>query len=378
LKEEIAFMLSNLVRPFGECIQGTAKRFRALASDGKQSLGYFCTYTPIEIIHAAGLLPLRVTGETGTVEKAYSLTPNFICPYMLRSLEKALNGEYDFLSGMIQGYTCDVTCGLMNIWKENVGRGLYHTLPLPYADSPEARTFFRSGLMELVEKLESVGGKFSNASLERSLELYGSIRNIILALYDMRYANRLPLSAEDLLYVVQAGFVTPPEAYVEMLRSLLGRLKKMEGGERKGLPIFLSGSLIEAPEVLGLIEASGMRVAGDDLCTGLRHFHPAVGKGGDPLDRLMDRYLRRFPCPARARAENRVPLMVDLIRRSGALGVVFMFQKFCTPHLADHPILSEELGKEGIPSILVEMDEMGIMESQMRTRLEGFSEMLGK
>lgn len=371
-------MLSDLVRPFKESIRGTEKRFRTLDSDGKKSLGYFCTYTPVEIIHAAGLFPVRVTGGTGTVEKAYSLTPNFICPYMLRSLEKALNGEYDFLSGMIQGYTCDVTCGFMNIWKENVGPGLYHTLPLPYADSPESRTFFRSGLMELVEKLESMGGKFSHKALERSLELYGSIRYLVLDLYGMRYENRLPLSAEDLLSVVRAGFVTPPEEYVEMLRILSGRVKKMDRGQRKGLPVFLSGSLIEAPEVLGLVEASGMRVAGDDLCTGLRHFHPAGGKGEDPLDRLMDRYLHRFPCPARARAAERVPLLVDLIRRSGARGVVFMFQKFCTPHLADHPVLTEELGKEGIPSILVEMDETGIMESQMRTRLEGFSEMLGK
>ena len=102
----------------------------------------------------------------------------------------------------------------------------------------------------------------------------------------------------------------------------------METGERKGLPIFLSGSLIEEPKVLEIIEASGMRVAGDDLCTGLRHFYPAGGKGKDPLDRLMDRYLHRFPCPTRARAKERVPLLVDLIRRSGAKGVVFIFQKF--------------------------------------------------
>ncbi|MCP4664764.1 MAG: 2-hydroxyacyl-CoA dehydratase, partial [Deltaproteobacteria bacterium] len=137
-----------------------------------------------------------------------------------------------------------------------------------------------------------------------------------------------------------------------------------------------SGSLIEEPKVLGIIEASRMRVAGDDLCTGLRHFYPAGGRGKDPLDRLMDRYLHRFPCPARARARGRVRLLIDLIRRSGARGAVFIFQKFCTPHLSDHPVLSEELRQEGIPSILLEMEETGMMESQMRTRLEGFYEML--
>jgi benzoyl-CoA reductase/2-hydroxyglutaryl-CoA dehydratase subunit BcrC/BadD/HgdB len=372
------FVLSDLVTPFAESIRGTKKRFSALSSYGKKSLGYFCTYTPIEIVHAAGLVPVRITGETGGVEKAYSLTPHFICPYMRRSLEKALNGEYDFLSGVIQGYTCDVACGLMNIWKENVDRELYHTLPIPYADSPEARTFFRSAIMELVGKLEYMGGRFSHVALEESLELYGNIRSLVLDLYGMRYEKKLPLSAVDLLYIVQAGFVSPPEEYVDMLKTLMFRLEKINTGGENGLPIFLSGSLIEEPKVLEIIEDSGMKVAGDDLCTGLRHFYPARGTGKDPLDRLMDRYLHRFPCPARARAKERVPLLVDLIRRSGAWGVVFIFQKFCTPHLADYPVLSEELKKAGVSCILLEMEETGLMENQMRTRLEGFSEMLEK
>lgn len=53
-----------------------------------------------------------------------------------------------------------------------------------------------------------------------------------------------------------------------------------------------------------------------------------------------------------------------------------MLQKFCTPHLADYPTLSNELRKEGVPSILIEMDETWQMEGQLKTRIEGFFEML--
>jgi benzoyl-CoA reductase/2-hydroxyglutaryl-CoA dehydratase subunit BcrC/BadD/HgdB len=86
--------------------------------------------------------------------------------------------------------------------------------------------------------------------------------------------------------------------------------------------------------------------------------------------------MKRFPCPSRSNPGERVPRLLDLIRASRAKGVIFLFQKFCTPHLADHPKVSQALKDAGIQSILIEMDENGLMEAQMATRLETFSHML--
>jgi benzoyl-CoA reductase/2-hydroxyglutaryl-CoA dehydratase subunit BcrC/BadD/HgdB len=66
-----------------------------------------------------------------------------------------------------------------------------------------------------------------------------------------------------------------------------------------------------------------------------------------------------------------------LLERSGAKGVVFLIQKFCTPHLADVPTLSKELKERGYPSIMIEVDETWQIQGQLRTRLESFFEMLG-
>jgi len=57
--------------------------------------------------------------------------------------------------------------------------------------------------------------------------------------------------------------------------------------------------------------------------------------------------------------------------------VVFLIQKFCTPHLGDHPTLKAGLRKLNIPSIMIEIEEAGTMEGQNRTRLVSFFEMLG-
>ena len=370
-------MTSISIAPFQEAVRSQKQRFAALASDGEKILGYFCTYTPVELIHAAGFIPMRLMGEATAITKADALTPNFICPFLRRTLEDALNGEYAFLSGVVQGYTCDAACGLINIWAENIGGKLFHSMPLPYNDSPESRRFFRSVALEFAAKLNQAGGRFSEKALEESLHLYGEIRRRMLSLYRLRYDRRLPLSAGDVLTLVQAGFVMPPEEYLAELKRLIDVIKPAEPHAPRGTPVLVSGSLIETPLVLKILEESGGIVVADDLCTGLRHFQPADGAGDSPMERLTDRYQRRFPCPARASAVDRAPYLINLIRQSGARGVVFLLQKFCTPHLADLPILFEALKKEGVPGMIFEMEETGLMEGQLRTRLESFFEMIG-
>ena len=370
-------MAAEFVQPFQEAIANATEQLRAEAARGRKVIGYFCTYTPVEVIHAAGFLPVRILGGEGQIDRALALVPNFICPPLLRSLDRALAGGYDFLSGIVQGYTCDVACGLVNVWEENIGGQLFHSIPLPYGDGPEARRYFRSLMDELSEKLVDLGGVVTEESLSASLDLYGSIRHLMLDFYEKRYDGKLPLTAGEFHQVIQAGLVIPPERYLDMLKELSGRIEAAAPPQAPpGIPLMVSGSLIEEPRILEILEEAGGRVAADDLCTGLRNFHPPAGVGGDATARLIDRYQNRFPCPSRARAVQRIPLLIDLIRRTRSRGVVFFLQKFCSPHLADIPLLREALRKEGIPALVVEMEATGMMEGQLQTRLQGFLEML--
>lgn len=368
---------ATAVRPFVDAVSRSTERLTALAQQGQPLLGYFCTYTPVELIHACGFVPVRVTGDSGGVESAYGLAPDFVCPFMKRALEKALAGRYDFLSGLVQGYTCDVACGMVNIWAENIPGDLFHSIPIPYNDSPEGRKYFRAEIHRFVERAEGAGGRFSPERLETSMDLYAQIRRHLRALFRRRAENRLSLSAADLHTVIQAGFVSAPEEYETLLAELDAQLDSREGDvPRKGLPILVSGSLIEDSGVLADMEAMGARIAADDTCTGYRFVEPMDGSGADPLERLADRYLNRFPCPSRSRAEQRFPLLVQLARQAGAMGVVFLLQKFCTPHLADIPMLTAGLKECGVPALVLEMDESWRLDGQHRTRLEGFLEML--
>ena len=367
------------LRPFQRAIAEQTARLRELAGRGRRFMGHFCTYAPIELIHAAGFIPIRISGRSKTVQDADRLVPVFICPFLRQAMEAGMSGEYDFLSGIVQGYTCDAACGIIDIWQENVGGDIFHTVPLPYNDNPEARSFLKAGYQELADVLEQAGGRMMDEGLNASMDLYADIRTRVLDLYKQRSGKDFPLSASDFLTVIQAGFCTPPEEYLTLLDTLAAELDAAPRNGSIGLPLLVSGSLVESSAVLATLENLGARVVADDLCTGYRHFDPIDGQGETAMDRLVDRYMKRAPCPSRARAEDRAAFLDRLIEESGARAVVFLFQKFCTPHLGDYPFLQKHLGESGIRSLMVELEEGDDAgEGRLATRLEGFLEILNQ
>jgi benzoyl-CoA reductase/2-hydroxyglutaryl-CoA dehydratase subunit BcrC/BadD/HgdB len=364
------------ISPFQDAVTNRIERLRRLRRTTK-IFGWLCTYTPVELIHAAGFVPARISGGTTRIDRANTLAPSFVCPYLRASLEHAMAGRYDYLSGVVTSYTCDAACGMINIWEENVPAELFRTIPLPYHANEPATTFFRETMREFVESLAAVGGAVDDSSLARSLDLFAEIRTLLGALYELRYDNRLALSGREFYTVLEACLGLPPEESLPLMTALVASARAGNSSGRPGIPILISGSLIEDMRIYDAVEKAGGRVAADDLCTGYRFIQPADGSGPTPMDRLIDRYQRRFPCPARSVVGERTDPIRGLIERSGARGVVFLFQKFCTPHLADYPALREDLKPTGIPTLLIEMEETGINEGQLTTRLEGFFEMIG-
>jgi benzoyl-CoA reductase/2-hydroxyglutaryl-CoA dehydratase subunit BcrC/BadD/HgdB len=92
---------------------------------------------------------------------------------------------------------------------------------------------------------------------------------------------------------------------------------------------------------------------------------------------LAARYLARGLCPAKhGGLEARAGNLVRLARATAADGVVLVTLKFCDPHAFDLPHLAAALDAQGIPYLLVEIEEGNGTGGQLRTRLEAFVERL--
>jgi benzoyl-CoA reductase/2-hydroxyglutaryl-CoA dehydratase subunit BcrC/BadD/HgdB len=78
-----------------------------LKNQGKKVFGWLCTYVPEEIIHAAGALPIRITGYSKEMELEEGTAFLYInsCSFSRSCLQLGLKGEYDFLDGVAGGST---------------------------------------------------------------------------------------------------------------------------------------------------------------------------------------------------------------------------------------------------------------------------------
>jgi benzoyl-CoA reductase/2-hydroxyglutaryl-CoA dehydratase subunit BcrC/BadD/HgdB len=65
-----------------------------------------------------------------------------------------------------------------------------------------------------------------------------------------------------------------------------------------------------------------------------------------------------------------------MIEKSRAQGVIFVLLKFCDPHAFDFPYIKELLDRQGIPSLLLEIEDQQTSLEQLKTRVEAFIELL--
>ncbi len=367
------------VETFREIRQNRTEYLRDLKKrTGRKIFGYFCSYTPEELLHAAGIHPVRLFGGTEDITQADTLMQSFVCPYVRGVLDTALKGGFDYLDGILHAYTCDATCGLFGIWQRNIKTDFTYMFSPPYFLSEGSLRYLVRELNTLKGALEKhLGIEITSESIDRSIELYNRRRSVLKRLYSLRAANPAPISGSETLEIVLAGVLMPADEFSDAVESLIPEILRPVGCGQDAHRVFISGSELHDPEILRVIEEAGATIVGDDLCTGARSFFDLVEPNENPVESLARRYISRTPCPSRLPARRRLQFILEGMRESRADSLIFVIQKFCDPHLAEQPFLSENLKEVGIPNMTVEVEHrLGPSHEQIRTRVQGFLEML--
>ena len=365
---------------FYEAVSDAGNYIRKLKDRGRKVLGYFCSYTPEEIILAAGIHPVRLFGTEGNITLADAHLQSYTCSLARGALEDALSGRLDFLDGTVFPHTCDTIQRLSDIWRLNTNFGFFADVVLPVKLNTEsAREYMKDVLQRFRADLEKgMGVTITDRALEESIEKYNMIRSCLKTIYELRSTDPGILTGSDLHAIVKGSMIMDRDYLLGRLPEVIEMLEEKEfstgTGEKR---IVLTGSICDHPDIYTIFEKSGGVVVWDDLCTGSRYFEGLTGTDGDPVAAIADRYIDRQICPAKhmsntVRGEN----IVEMVRRNNARGVVFLLLKFCDPHDFDYPYMKEFLDRENIPSMLLEIEDQLPSEGQLMTRFETFIHML--
>ena len=108
----------------------TAAREWKEAEPGRKVVGYMPIYVPREIIHAAGMLPLGITGGGDNLEVIHgdAYYQSYICRIPRSTIELGVSGRLDFVDGMLFPSICDVIRNLSGHVETDVSGGIYPLL----------------------------------------------------------------------------------------------------------------------------------------------------------------------------------------------------------------------------------------------------------
>lgn len=353
---------------------------RSLKSSGRKVIGYFCSYMPEEIIHAAGLHPLRLFGTRGDTSPADKHLQSYCCSLVRGALTESMEGNLDFLDGTVFPHTCDSIQRLSDIWRLNTDHGFFADVVLPVKlTTQSARQYMIDVMARFRGDLERYFGRpISDSDLAKSIAHYNRIRSLLREIYVMRSKDPSVFPGSDLCSLMKASVTVDRDILPKILEDLTADLKaKTPAQGPKGKRLMLVGGVCDHPDIHSIIERSGGSVVWDDLCTGTRYFEGLIEEGKDPITAIADRYFERQICPAKHKSVTaRGDRIVDEAREHGIDGVIFLYLKFCDPHSFDYPYIKESLDGAQIPSMLLEIEDQLPPEAQLLTRLETFIQML--
>lgn len=354
----------------------TVQRWR---DRGGKVAGHFQVYCPEEIIHAAGLLPLKICGAPVEPQQADSRFGSYLCSILKTSLELALSQHVN-LDMFITHPICDAARNLAAVW----GRNMPYQCQILYlpqnANSPSAVPYLRDEYARLQRDVEAVAGRrVRDDDLRRSLAVYNENRALLRKLYAIKRDTPWRLAIDEAYVLMAVGGILPRQEHNAILRAVLPLVKTRSARRQDKIRVVFEGGFCEQPplDMLQTI-AQSCYVVDDDLLIGLRWITDDVQLDGDPLFNLAHAYLETSSYSP-VQHDLRKPkekMLRQRIENSGAEAAIITAAKMCEPGLEEQVAYTHTLDEANIPYFVSEFEENMTSFDHLGIQLETFVENL--
>ena len=354
-------------------------------NDSSPKIGWFCTYTPEELIIAGGFTPVRIFGEK-KLEKSESYFPINFCPYLKSGWEAIMASDSSF-KGFIFTNSCD---GMRRLY--DTANIYYRQTPSLMVDVPRIRDekaigFFKYNLENILRSLEELSGKsISSSLLEDAIIIMNNKRKALQKFSDL--FKKLPdlISISTYYKIMRLSMISNPEIFTSELEDYNDFIEKINAGQDplshftgNNIPnIMIIGNFITEEKLWDMFSTLDLRLASEDLCISDRYFHGQVRiqEGQDLTRAIAIRYLNKPGCMRMADLGEKLKSLENKISGNKINGVIFISLKFCDTVLYSFPLLKQKLGELNIPTLYLEIEYGNFSEGQVKTRAQAFLEVL--
>lgn len=361
----------------GELRAAALGELKRLKAEGKKVVGYFCLYLPVEMVWAAGAVPVRLAqGTKGAEERGERFLRADACPFCKAALGGFLTEEkYRLVDAVVNVNTCDMMRRLPEVIQAEFRLPVFQVyMPRTAEPYPNRVQAFIGELKDFRNWLAGLTGvEPDEGRLRAGIAEFNRLRERLRRIERARPG----LKASELFDLVGLVSSLPPDRAQAIVDEVEEKVERLgEAPPRPARPrLLLAGSVLAEEDrlLLDLIEERADVVA-DTVCTGARWCAEVVELNGDPLESLARFYFNRIPCAYRRPNLRLYDHLRKLVHARGIQGIVYKTLLYCDPYRFEARRLRAELG---LPVLEVDGNYAPANREQLRTRVQAFLEMFG-
>lgn len=360
-------------------------------NDGGIALGYTCYHIPEVLLNCGNCFSVRLRApRTGSMDIATYYMSNFLCGYSKAILERAIEGGYNFLNGLLASETCSEMnrslehFELLDLVPEEKFFVTFLDAPFKIAEHT-VKHYVKQARIHILDKMTDIYGvDTSDEALLKAVEEHNEVCRIMTEIGNLRKAENPVITGYEYHILNLITYCCPKALILPKLRETLEELRTREPDVKKNYraKIVVVGSEMDDPDFTALIEDSGALVVADRYCFGALPGRQeiVIEEGKDVLTQICLHYMKTSQCPrfmSHEKIQERRDYVRKLVEEYHADGVMYEQIKFCEYWGYERALASHIMNNEyDVPTAAVDRQYTASASGQLRTRVQAFVESL--
>lgn len=337
---------------------------------GQKVVGYVGNTVPVELIMAAGCMPVRIAPVAGDASAADQYIESFSDLDMRRIFALYCNETYDFLDLLVIPRSSESQHKLFLSLREAQRTGIVTNGPKLYlydilhTQRPSSHTYGLARTRELQQALAALGGVDNgDASLRVAIEQSNVTRRHLQTLQQ----RRLDAAVGGHASTIASGttrFMATQEANRALSTCLSYEHKSVHSGPR----LLVKGCPLDHTALHALVERAGGVIVMEDDEWGSRAAAPLIATDGDPLTAVFEHYYRDVPCTRVHPSSTIGAWFAQALSNEAVDGVLFYLPKPDDIYGWSFPAERDAVNASGKPWLLIRQDarEQGDLSSRLK------------
>ena len=373
-----------MIKEFAEIAANPKAQLNKYKAEGKKCIGVLPYYAPEELVEASGMVPFGMWGSNKkTIARAKEYCATFYCTIAQLALEMLLDGTMDQLDGIITPTICDT----LRPMSQNFRVAMKDKLPCIFLAHPQNR-FAPWGLQFCIDQYTNVrneldkiaGHQMTDEDIRAAIVLYNKARAARREFVKLANDHCDVVSATSRSAVLKAAWFMTKAEYTEKLVALNAELAALPVCEWKGVKVVTSGIICDNPELLKIFDDNNIAIAADDVAHESRAFRVDASEEGDPMMALAQQFADQdyevLLYDPQSSKNRRGEFVANMVKESGAQGLILFMQQFCDPEEMEYPYLKKALDEAGIPHIKLGVDQQMRDFGQAATAIQAFADVI--